>query len=771
MKCIDLMTLYQTQQCIKEQVQFIKIKGVDKYSTYRLSRKSQNEDFTDLWFEMLESNEKLNGKYISQHFSLFSDEKSEETRKKFWQKQSGKEVRICLIKIRPEIDKLGQNELLALIKLYMDDIEWKIFQTVDNADYILFAFGNSEKGVKELKQITLREQKIYESFYVLEGNFEGESENGFLINKLQIDEAPVLIENEEGANEKCRSLMEEVYCKIQECKNDKDKKWMAYYQMLYQLLNFLCQFEKKTNSRELFYIIYPSIHLFLKQLDKGKSKKFANVKSKYESRKTIERSVTEFIDSMENMIHHIGTSCANILNIGGRNGLPYDIPIKLCMLYLAEVHAITKIMNDAPYEYQFCISPIAYSRPTTKIYDFGLEAEDRLINISIARHELYSPRESFIILSHEVSHYVGSYRCRRKRAECYAEVCAAYLTEMLIPERKIMSQISSISRFTEEEKETIHDDIISRKEKVYGYFQEGIHGELKSKNTKEKHKYHFKKVNEDMRGIVRKLICDKSNILLLYSNEINEDMRQKILSEQGGKFDDVCRLEQEFFEENKIKILGERNFFENFNQVQRIFKEIYADVCSILLLNVDYVDYLESYLISESYILDKDTLNNIQINRVAVVRYVLEQEDIGWEGKIEHIGNNELNNNIYLLELHRRVNEYLSGYKDVKLENQRQGLYKKEIPKGEERIFDPLACTEIIDCEIEYIQTCIEKLKENIKKEENKYPLTLLREVYNHFKADFQGGDTSFLNFFDQYQKLVTYYKNNISEKIIQNDV
>lgn len=784
MKSINLMTLYQPQPCVKEAEAFIKLQHVSCNEGKHLTMTLGNANFTDLWFYMVESCKDLNGKYVGQHIGLFSEEENENSLDEIWKSQDQKNVLITLIKINSEIDeelsidKVGAA-LCEFVKEQDETGYCKIFRTLDNADMILMYFSENlnENKIKIMLAKLLNfsyhgHNNVYYSFFSVKGKFYESSGKVYEIRELSIPENSVfLMKNEVEEQSWCKSTRSKIQMRMEECLETKNKKWLSYYQNIYQIVNLLEQYEQKTKFKDLFYIFFPTIKMFFEQLEKGQKQleKLAD-NQKYTVMQKLENVMSEFIDGMELLIHHIGISCSNILNADGRNGLAYDISIRLCLLYLAAFYEIKQILNDTEYQYQFLISPLAYSRPKTSIFDFGLEPGDRLIRVQIARHQLYSPRALLAILTHEEGHYIGKERLRTVRADAYVRVTAVILLETLLPEEKF-ERILLKAELSEEERAILINDWALRKGKLCEYFFELMQKKIKNYNSQRVYKYHFDDLYNEVCKVIRQdILYDRRNEMLMHMNTISDELRKymsRITDHQ--KIIDVIDGEHRILNEGISEAALSSKLYDDIEEIKGVWKEIYSDLVAVQLLELDPIDYLETYLLSESYIPDEYMINSILINRVALVHRMT--SDYGnWKEKWEKATPEKWGNNTFLWKVKQEVDAYLNNY-DGKTDNVEENLDMRESAQSDRNAdeeFDPFWRRNIIEIEMGYLSDACEALKKTIMRPEVRENRELLRNVYRHFKVYNKGEEPGYQEFFSDIDKMIKDYKKSVKEEWLQ---
>lgn len=778
---IYLMTFYQPQPCI-EADSFIKIQRVESKEEYRLTRTYGNVNFTDLWLSITGSVEELKGKYMCQHFSLLCDE-DPEFLMNYWKHHSMHKsyVLICFIKVRSDIKNVTVEKIIKELGKYAQ--KGYIFKTIENADILFFYAADT---IKELNAVrsdvmaikcdrfeygTNSKETVFYSLYSMAAKFDSVSNpgNNYVLKNVSIYDDSILLKNDSQEAIWCSSQMDRIRDKMKECLNIRNKKWLSYYMALYQIVNLLGQYEQEVKLKDLFYVFFPPVLLFCEQLEEGKnySKELLSKwmehgesdnaekakKDYFEVIDKIERATSEFIDSMETILHHIGISCANILNFGRNNGLTYDIPLRLYMLYVSSLHLMAKVLNKSDYVYRFLVTPLAYSRPVTHVFDFGLEPANRLISVEISRHQMFSPRAMLAILTHEAAHYIGLKEARKKRAECMIDMMSVALLEILLPDYMIKDILKEYCLAVCDQ-EKILDDWKIRKKKYCIYFRKIMSEELRSRNENRKYPYYLSGLETDFKEIISILLFDEKRYLRNLINEISPDIKICINRlKEGVVFFKILQRESEMLEENIQKEMCMRKMDEIFSSLSGALKEAYADISSIKLLKLDPEDYLEAYILTESYNPQSGAISNILLNRVALVYDIFKKNDV-WDKKWKSINGNTWKDDSFLWMLKQRVDEYYSLWSmDVRKQDAKESLHgTKE--------FDPFVQMNIINYEKDYLNCAYVELEKNIKDREE--DIKKLTDLYRHFKVYQLDEDTSFEELFHDYESVVETYKTDI---------
>lgn len=786
MRSTNLMTLYQPLPCIASLEPYITICEVKNHPENRLTRTYGNVNLTDLWFEMIETSCSCARGYVAQHFNLLCDIENHEELYKFWKSGDQRFVLISLIKVNRGHGE--QSPEYIKTRLTEGAKDCRFFRTLDNADIILVWFADTLEEIDDTrKKLQDSEKESYYSFYSVEGFFNIIKSNESVyckVENLSIPDDVILLKNDAEEQKWCAEIMQRLHKEMEKYAVQRNKKWVSYYQTIYQIINLLSQYEQSEKLKDLFYVLFPSLRLFFTQLKQGRTLIEECKEEKYNVSQTVETSVSEFIDAMENLIHHTGISCLNLLNSDGRNGLAYDISIRMCLMYLSVLHVMSHLLNDTEYEYQFLLSLLTYSSPTTKVVDFNLLPEDRLIKIQLSRHQFYSPRALIGILAHECGHYVGCHtRVRNKRAEAFINIAATILEETLLPESILRSLITECN-LNEKEIHIFVTDWKSRKIEMRGYFRKRMGEEIKRKNKDREHKYHFRELYKDICQSVHKILYDEEKRLVIYCNVISEGLRKE-LKKGNEKLMKALREEFRIFQERIMEALTSESISQSLYEVQKVFKEIYSDLGAILLLKMDAADYLEAYLVSESYLPDTDVINTMLINRLAIVHHFASIDD-EWKEAWDAIDKDTWkHDNRFLYELKISVDKYMQGYNnyiqdcsvqnngyDELLEQYQQVIeensieyYISDSEAERDELFNPLTEPSVIRTEIDYFEKAFRGLKTTVEKTDFCEMKQCLRSLYSHFKVMEKNKESSYKELFDDCDKIIDIYRNSVKNE------
>lgn len=780
MKHFYLLSICHRQACVEsEEGDYAIIRNVDSYKLFRLCRTEGNINLTDYWFATVEENENQPFGYNLQHISMVNDGED----KNWWGLCQGKWVVLGFVKFRTEELALDVDEVKNYINQRAGEAGIRWFYTFDNADAILAFFTDSEDESKNIVK-TISEtnwnykgnrQSVFFTQYYLIGRCktigtEAKRDTESILNIYDWSfwgEHATYRNKLNGLNWSSDTL-NELKNKIQTYKVQKNKKMISYFQGLSQIVNVIAQYEQEILLKDLFFLFYPSIDLFKHQLEAGekviselekrilgnKEDCFKLMNEKCIQTRKMELGISEFIDSTETLMRHMGQSCPDMLHDTGRQGLPYDIPIRLCLMYVSYLNVLTSILNDTLYEYRYCLTPVVYSRPTTNYIDFGLPPKSRLIKVKISRHCMFMPRSTAIILAHEVSHYVGDgVRNRKERANVYIQAVSILVVKYLVPDN-ILDQIEM-----EQEKNSGMNDYVNQlRVRIYEYFEYSLRAEIKAQGNNAD-KFHLGRLEATVLYKLKELLYDMDGTLKAKITKID---RKSIWNHLDGcknvhTLRKIYALHESIFE-LMSSISNEKKLHEQLRSLKSALKETYTDISSVILLKLPPIDYLEALLISESYDVEPDLIETSLVNRVAMVKLVMQHIPKSNWGKLwSEISEEKLNGNQFLISLKKRTDDFLKQYNKAGVSS--TGNYSSFADD------DILLCDEVLDAQRKYFEKCGKSLQAQINKNENKEKVQLITKLYGQFAVYKKGNDPSAKELFQACDGIIEWYKEDIRKK------
>lgn len=793
-KAIDHMSIHHPYACLGED-RYITLRHVNNQKEVRLSRSEGNVNLTDFWFSILDNLAGNNRACSCQNIALLSDIPAESDTD-WWVKQDGNRICIGFLKIASK-SGLSVKEAMDKLEGIIGD-NGKLFRTLDNADIILVVSMQQweERQFRSLVKdvITCRhnDKEIYFSRFVVYGT--GRWEKDYLkIENMRIATGyeKFCAKHQLWENGWCNALMNEMVYSISEYKKQKNKKMMSYYQALLQILSVLGQYEQEMPHKDLFYIFYPPITLFSTQL-KETHKKIEKIEKeilsdKYDSKmqklqekqivcKEMEKAISQFLDTMELLMHHIGQSCEDVIGETGHGGMPYDIPLRIILMYIAFLNILSDVLVEdgtPKKEFEYCLSPLAFTQSATMGFNVGDMEKGRLIRVKMPRHMLFMPRPFLVILAHEVSHYAHeSSRMRPDRAKCMRKIAGYVIFDMLIGNN--VSEI--VDACTGEEYEILHEYLTILSQNLQKYLENAISEKTEYEGGENPQKYYLDNFTDLLQETCYEILYDADRNLRDCVNKIDDRtinvMRD--IKKYPKLYEKITKIQQEIVKEAEYAAYKE-TLSMVLNNWKKAFREIYADLSAIRVLGLSWDDYIEAYILSESCQTDLDDIQPELLNRFAMVKYILtEKETEGWseEDKDRTVKNENGWNNIQKMKepiqkyekmIKAAVQKYTEGGEgnasDMKIEENAKRIVGTEN--------DWFYCEAILSWEVEFFKECDDSLERYIKgrENENEKKLEKLRNFYKSFDVNPQNEDGSFVEFFDAFDELTRAYKDSVNEK------
>lgn len=359
-----------------------------------------------------------------------------------------------------------------------------------------------------------------------------------------------------------------------------DAKYTRYIAFL-KIINALSQYESNILGAELFELILPVVSYY--------SKEFLQENSYLDNLDYIMKdNIANLFVTLDHTLSRIIHTEHRFMMIPGYNGMLFDIPIKLCLMYLSFMYKAAKVLsfNDCnnkkknnmktEYPYRILFVPSMEQSPSTSIDEKEKYKLDKVIFINIPQKHLYQPRSLCIILAHELAHYVGnSLRNRNYRMQCAAEI----ILNLLYNEIFISYENSNIYKST-----YIADAV----DKIMDFVS------------------NYRKAYESQFGLTdEEIICTAFKYYLSnFSNIYNKNNNISLWACNIPNIDHKINYYMDFIERNIVKIYDH-------------FREVLSDFCAIQLLKCDILEYIEAFRISEGHKLSLK--NKPDLDRLALV--------------------------------------------------------------------------------------------------------------------------------------------------------
>lgn len=386
-----------------------------------------------------------------------------------------------------------------------------------------------------------------------------------------------------GKKEKswCKSLIQEYRTKMNEALDSGDESLYSHFQALIHTLNMLDQYERFSMSKEMFYLLYPALNMFIKQLTDALNQEDENYEYHIER---VKNSLGQMVEYVNSVIYHTVHTDQVYLMIPGYSGSSFSIPIKLNLLYLWFIDLITQALNDSNNKYNSILIPVSESRPMTSFLPFAVQERNRLICVKISQRFLYMPRALVIFLSHELAHYIGdTIRNRELRLKLLVCSLSYFIAEGIYKEDDIGSDDqNSVSRWVKQTRENLMNRFIQ-------YVEEERWGN---------------KTDESYYGETIKVFLKDSIKSFLSSDDEAVEIIQEVPDIFGSTQEFLNGMsaiyrEQEIMDRNRKRMLASGLIDRFVDTLVILFQEVFCDTVAASMLGFKLEDYEEAFQVSE----------------------------------------------------------------------------------------------------------------------------------------------------------------------------
>ena len=363
----------------------------------------------------------------------------------------------------------------------------------------------------------------------------------------------------------------------------------SYFRALIQTLNTLSQYESFTMSRDIFELIIPSFRLFEELLDKSLSDINNDT-----WRERIKESLKEYLECVNSVIYHTIHTDQVYLMIPGYSGTSFSIPIKLSMFYSWFIERVGNILNDADRKYGCIIKPVMESRPITRVININPQEKDMLVCVQLAQHSLYKPGELFIILAHEIAHYINrNSRMREYRSNCIARTLAYYIAEGICNIHISDNSVVFGDGIAEELVRRIRKKLLNE---IYFHIWGRIQAEF-SEGA------HSKELEPALKRMCRELISeeDRGNCICQIIRKIPAEVIGMIDNGEDwsvGQMQLIYKIQREM-ENKRCEFLFSQIMEGVINDLIVVYKEVFSDIAAHEILGGTEEQFIEAFTVSE----------------------------------------------------------------------------------------------------------------------------------------------------------------------------
>ena len=333
--------------------------------------------------------------------------------------------------------------------------------------------------------------------------------------------------------------------------------WMR---SLTELSRSLLRLSRNVLLDEFVYLMLPGIWSFLYNLKELLSNGTSD------SLSTLDQEVCcRFVDHCAHLMEHVMRTEGQLTHHPEIRPILYDIPLAMLEHILAFLNlcsTILQAMDDPKKQIQFILLPGLCSEMKTEEIFTANSNLPGLLAISIPLHLMYETQTVQIALCHEISHFVGEkHRNREQREKCYIGASAELIADLIF-ETERQSFVEQIRRRIE-----IHISNCQNKSTwtIMDYAQE-------VQNWIDDFLY-----NENLPGTYGKLI------------------RDILKSEASGGSDlenPPLQLHADF---DNLRMRNINYFSQILPVFTMLFREVFADICMVRLLDLNADTYLNAF--------------------------------------------------------------------------------------------------------------------------------------------------------------------------------
>lgn len=548
-------------------------------------------------------------------------------------------------------------------------------------------------------------------------------------------------ENEQGW---CEKKIELFKAQLGKVKNTKDENLYFYYHALIRSLNMLSHYEQFNAGRSIFNILFPSMQLVCEHVEK-----IFSLNNMFEYRKEYiksEKSLAIYLQTIDNIIYHVIHTDQKFLVIPGYTSIIYDIPARLCLFYMAFMTRVSELLKDEKsWKYRYYLEPSMESEVTTYHHEIFSDVHERIINIRLQQRILFIPRTFLLTITHEIAHYVGDkIRHREKRLEYMIKTCAAIIVAQLFcldiesveinQERKVHQR--EILDCMKKNSEWYDECCRIAVESLYQFVQKEI-------NAASSDRFHEEYIKPILCKGCEKILVDASGKLFSKIRTVDKKMFKKY--QRMGKKKEINVWKEFNFLLELINMKRQEMLSCDFAKVlvqtlSKMYKETFADLVVIKLLDVDLCYYQENFPVS--------------IGR-----------------KIEYIEKEEIDFRMKALESEFGANSDIGLLSD-RMYEQKDDLISSETFVADDEARLPyktyiLGVDDTLENIKEYLKECRSTLESKLIEKENKKEVEEIRKTFETFLVYTEEEDkNTFARLFNTMDNYIEKYDKWVKDKI-----
>lgn len=409
-------------------------------------------------------------------------------------------------------------------------------------------------------------------------------------------------------------------------------KRVAYNKALWQILNSIEKFEDKTFPDYIYVSIYAPLDMLISKI------------VLCEENKELQDSteIYRFLTAINQISQNLLRAEKQFMQVPELNPWYYHVPVKLNAFYAAFVYKVKTYLNKKfglrdehshlKHNYEFMLYPGMNERVVVNQVFHSSQDKNRLLLVEIPERQTFDPKYLMIVLSHEIGHFVGSkLRMREKRYEVLKESIIRMVGLHTYLDYRLSNYFSEVG---------LDDFIIELVREVSNYID--LERKISECENSSYFKYDTILHTENLKAIITNgLGCfledclnGKNDIFgMIFEDYFNKHFHDShnydYAKFQKDKEEFQDALNQYLFKiymntvgsnEGRINVV---NIYTMIEALTSIIKESFADLVSILILELDFMEYFDSLIKSLKRIQVKDIVKTIAIIRIALVTEVM----------------------------------------------------------------------------------------------------------------------------------------------------
>lgn len=544
---------------------------------------------------------------------------------------------------------------------------------------------------------------------------------------------------------------------------DNNERFLRYQYPVQEIKNSVLSIIKNNFAEEFVISMLESFIILMRHM----KYMIDNMKDGKENEYIFNKFVNDYFNALNCLVSTVMHSDRQFIQATSFNAIFFDVPPKLVAYYSSLIHQFKTLMRGKKEkQYAFIFAPNLESGITLRSLSKETPPEDRIISISITEESMYNFKSVFRRLAHETAHYAGDdFRFRDVRKErlistffylvfykCNNIVVTKALYEIIseiknqIEENNLVDFKNNYTVSLEKMEEILKGSLVCtitecpESKQIQSIVSKGLKKYFIDCLKKENNKYIF---DNDFCKQYEKIIKEKGVVGKKYNTDI-DSLYELIANYNTNKFFEIY---------DGIIVTNGGSGFDKIQYVFKSFIDIYteafADLQSVIILNLTFEDYLNCFINEEEFEISNLKTNLLDLGRIAIVSKLFFSINV-WTDfdpnsnhfssseKIRLLRNIVLNNMDYLdgvgeksKDKTQRVKELIEKSKFIK--SQEIKTYEKDqIEKGEvelEELFYPFSLL------YDYLITCLEKCISIYNSDTKSNLIINLQEQYKEFTS------------------------------------